>query len=127
MFRHVTLVKQQRSCACGRDCEGRLCWVHFAEKCIFFFNAFHATYKNTCCEVSAGYHPLTHQGQAGAQIFLNSVNQCKIFEVSVGGIVGGWVVSLLGIGGGGLIWTILVSILGAVILIWLTRLVKKAV
>lgn len=44
----------------------------------------------------------------------------------VGGIVGGWVVGLLGIGGGGLIWSILVSILGAVILIWLARMIKKA-
>lgn len=45
----------------------------------------------------------------------------------VGGIVGGWVVGLLGFGGGGLIWSILVAILGAVILIWITRLVKKEV
>jgi uncharacterized membrane protein YeaQ/YmgE (transglycosylase-associated protein family) len=45
----------------------------------------------------------------------------------VGGIVGGWVVSLFGFGGGGLIWSILVAILGAVILIWITRLIKKEV
>lgn len=43
----------------------------------------------------------------------------------VGGIIGGWVVGQLGFGGGGLIWSILVAILGAVILIWLTRLIKK--
>ena len=43
----------------------------------------------------------------------------------VGAVVGGWVVGQLGIGGGGLIWTILVAILGAVILIWITRLSKK--
>lgn len=42
-----------------------------------------------------------------------------------GGIVGGWVVGLLGFGGGGLIWSILVAILGAVILIWITRLIKR--
>ena len=44
----------------------------------------------------------------------------------VGAIVGGWVVSFVGLGGGGTIWTILVAILGAVILIWITRLIKKA-
>jgi uncharacterized membrane protein YeaQ/YmgE (transglycosylase-associated protein family) len=45
----------------------------------------------------------------------------------VGGIVGGWIVGLFGIGPGGFIWTILVAILGAVILIWITRLIKKEV
>lgn len=44
----------------------------------------------------------------------------------VGGIIGGWVVGFLGFATGGLIWSILVAILGAVILIWLTRLIKKA-
>ena len=44
----------------------------------------------------------------------------------VGAIVGGWIVSFVGLGGGGMIWTILVAILGAVILIWITRLIKKA-
>jgi len=43
----------------------------------------------------------------------------------VGAIVGGWVVGQFGIGGGGLVWSILVAILGAVILIFLTRLIKK--
>jgi uncharacterized membrane protein YeaQ/YmgE (transglycosylase-associated protein family) len=43
----------------------------------------------------------------------------------VGGILGGWVVGLLGFGAGGFIWSILVAILGAVILIWITRLIKK--
>jgi len=45
----------------------------------------------------------------------------------VGGVVGGWVIGLLGIGSGGFIWSILVAILGAVILIWITRLLKKEV
>ncbi len=45
----------------------------------------------------------------------------------VGGMVGGWVVGLLGIGGGGLIWALLVAIFGAVLLIWITRLIKKEV
>lgn len=44
----------------------------------------------------------------------------------VGGIVGGWIVGILGFGGGGLIWSILVATLGAVILIWLARVIKKA-
>src|SRR5215467_3658634 len=43
----------------------------------------------------------------------------------LGGILGGWIVGMLGLGGGGLLWSILVAILGAVILIWLTRLIKR--
>jgi len=43
----------------------------------------------------------------------------------VGGIVGGWIVGFFGGGGGGFISSILVAILGAVVLIWLTRLIKK--
>jgi len=45
----------------------------------------------------------------------------------LGGVVGGWIISLLGFGAGGMIWSILVAILGAVILIWITRLIKKEV
>jgi uncharacterized membrane protein YeaQ/YmgE (transglycosylase-associated protein family) len=45
----------------------------------------------------------------------------------VGGIFGGWVVGLFGLGSGGLVWSILVAILGAVILIWITRLIKREV
>ena len=41
----------------------------------------------------------------------------------VGAIIGGWIMSALGFGGGGLIWTIIVAIIGAVILVWLVRLV----
>ncbi len=48
-----------------------------------------------------------------------------IFLGMVGGVVGGWVMGLLGFGGRGLIASILVSILGAVILIFITRLIKK--
>jgi uncharacterized membrane protein YeaQ/YmgE (transglycosylase-associated protein family) len=44
----------------------------------------------------------------------------------IGAVVGGWVMSVVGINAGGFIGTILVAILGAVILIWITRLLKKA-
>jgi uncharacterized membrane protein YeaQ/YmgE (transglycosylase-associated protein family) len=44
----------------------------------------------------------------------------------VGAVVGGWLVGILGIHVGGLIGTIIVAIFGAVFLIWLTRLIKKA-
>jgi uncharacterized membrane protein YeaQ/YmgE (transglycosylase-associated protein family) len=44
----------------------------------------------------------------------------------VGAVVGGWLMSLLGIQAGGLIGTIIVAIIGAVILIWITRLLKRA-
>lgn len=43
----------------------------------------------------------------------------------LGGILGGWVFGLLGLHAGGLIGTIVVSFVGAVILVWITRLVKK--
>ena len=44
----------------------------------------------------------------------------------VGAVVGGWLLGFLGIHAGGLVGTILVAIVGAVFLIWLTRLLKKA-
>ena len=44
----------------------------------------------------------------------------------VGGVVGGWILCILGIHAGGLIGTIIVAIFGAVVLIWLSRMIKKA-
>jgi uncharacterized membrane protein YeaQ/YmgE (transglycosylase-associated protein family) len=45
----------------------------------------------------------------------------------VGAIVGGWIFNLLGIyPAGGVVASIVVAIVGAVFLIWLTRLLKKA-
>jgi uncharacterized membrane protein YeaQ/YmgE (transglycosylase-associated protein family) len=45
----------------------------------------------------------------------------------VGGLVGGWVFGLLGIGmGGGMIGSIIVAFIGAVILVGITRLIKRA-
>lgn len=41
----------------------------------------------------------------------------------IGAIIGGWIVSALGLGGGGIIWSIIVAIIGAVILVWIVRLV----
>ena len=43
----------------------------------------------------------------------------------LGGIVGGWVFGLLRLHADGLPGTIIVSFVGAVILVWITRLVKK--
>jgi uncharacterized membrane protein YeaQ/YmgE (transglycosylase-associated protein family) len=43
----------------------------------------------------------------------------------LGGIVGGWVFGMLGLHAGGLIGNIVVSFVGAVILVWLVHLVKK--
>ena len=40
----------------------------------------------------------------------------------VGAVVGGWIVSLVGLSAqGGVIWSILVAILGAVIVVWIFR------
>ncbi len=44
----------------------------------------------------------------------------------VGAVVGGWLLGAIGIHAGGLIGTIVVAIIGAIFLIWLTRLLKKA-
>jgi uncharacterized membrane protein YeaQ/YmgE (transglycosylase-associated protein family) len=44
----------------------------------------------------------------------------------VGAIVGGFLLGLVGVHAGGLIGTILVAILGAVFLIWISRMMKKA-
>ena len=43
----------------------------------------------------------------------------------LGGIVGGWVFGLLGLHASGLIGTIIVSFVGAVMLVWISRLAKK--
>jgi uncharacterized membrane protein YeaQ/YmgE (transglycosylase-associated protein family) len=44
----------------------------------------------------------------------------------VGAVVGGWLLGALGIYAGGLIGTIVVAIIGAMLLIWISRLLKKA-
>jgi uncharacterized membrane protein YeaQ/YmgE (transglycosylase-associated protein family) len=44
----------------------------------------------------------------------------------IGAVVGGWLVGILGFQAGGFISTIIVAIIGAVFLIWITRLIKKA-
>jgi len=45
----------------------------------------------------------------------------------LGGIVGGWVFGMLGIWhGGGMIGSIIVAFVGAIILVGLTRLIKRA-
>jgi len=44
----------------------------------------------------------------------------------VGAVVGGRLVGMLGVHAGGFIGTIVVAIFGAVLLIWITRLLKRA-
>jgi uncharacterized membrane protein YeaQ/YmgE (transglycosylase-associated protein family) len=45
----------------------------------------------------------------------------------LGGVVGGWIFGALGIWpGGGIIGAIVVAFVGAVALVWLTRVIKKA-
>jgi uncharacterized membrane protein YeaQ/YmgE (transglycosylase-associated protein family) len=43
----------------------------------------------------------------------------------IGALIGGWVFGLLGISAGGLIGSIIVAFVGACILLWLVRLIKK--
>jgi uncharacterized membrane protein YeaQ/YmgE (transglycosylase-associated protein family) len=44
----------------------------------------------------------------------------------VGGVVGGWILGVLGIHAGGFVGTVIVAIFGAVVLIWLSRMIKRA-
>ncbi len=44
----------------------------------------------------------------------------------VGGVVGGWLLGVIGIHAGGFIGSIIVAIIGAVFLIWVSRMIKKA-
>jgi uncharacterized membrane protein YeaQ/YmgE (transglycosylase-associated protein family) len=44
----------------------------------------------------------------------------------VGAVVGGWLMGMLGIYAGGFLGTIVIAIIGAVFLIWLSRLLKRA-
>jgi len=44
----------------------------------------------------------------------------------IGAVIGGWLLGAVGIHAGGLIGTIIVAIIGAIILIGITRLLKKA-
>jgi uncharacterized membrane protein YeaQ/YmgE (transglycosylase-associated protein family) len=44
----------------------------------------------------------------------------------VGAVVGGWLMGLLGIYSGSLIGSTIIAIIGAMFLIWLSRLLKKA-
>ena len=42
----------------------------------------------------------------------------------IGAVIGGWIMTTLGIGlGGGIIGSIIVAIIGAVILVWIVRLI----
>jgi len=44
----------------------------------------------------------------------------------LGAIVGGWIFGMLGIAAGGLIGSIIAAVIGAMLLLYLVRLVKKA-
>lgn len=44
----------------------------------------------------------------------------------IGGFIGGWIAGKFGIGGGGLLWQILIAVGGAWVLLFIISLVKKA-
>ncbi|MEO7361259.1 MAG: GlsB/YeaQ/YmgE family stress response membrane protein [Gemmatimonadaceae bacterium] len=44
----------------------------------------------------------------------------------IGALLGGWVFGMLGIGGGGLLGALIMATIGAMLLIFLIRLVKRA-
>jgi len=71
-------------------------------------------------------------GGYGAGVFMKGRGDGVIVDIIlgiVGGIFGGWLFRLLGIwqGQGGIVGSMTVALLGAVILVWITRLLKKAV
>jgi uncharacterized membrane protein YeaQ/YmgE (transglycosylase-associated protein family) len=41
----------------------------------------------------------------------------------LGGLVGGFIASAIGIGAGGLIWSIVIATAGAVLLVWIVRMI----
>ncbi|MCR4965908.1 MAG: GlsB/YeaQ/YmgE family stress response membrane protein [Bacteroidales bacterium] len=43
----------------------------------------------------------------------------------IGGFLGGWLMSLVGIQKGGLVWELIVSVIGAVVLLFIISLFKK--
>ncbi|WP_433829138.1 GlsB/YeaQ/YmgE family stress response membrane protein [Flavobacterium anhuiense] len=43
----------------------------------------------------------------------------------VGGFIGGWIAGKLGIGGGGLLWQILIAVGGAWVLLFIISFIKK--
>ena len=43
----------------------------------------------------------------------------------IGGFIGGWLMSLLHIAKGGLVWELIVSVIGAVVLLFVISLIKK--
>ncbi|MFN3755984.1 MAG: GlsB/YeaQ/YmgE family stress response membrane protein [Flavobacterium sp.] len=43
----------------------------------------------------------------------------------IGGFIGGWLAGHFGIGGGGLLWLIIVSVVGAWVLLFLLSLIKR--
>ena len=44
----------------------------------------------------------------------------------IGAVVGGWLMGILGIYAGGFIGTIIIAIIGAAFLIWISRMLKRA-
>ena len=45
---------------------------------------------------------------------------------TIGGVLGGWVFSLLGISAGGIIGSLITSVAGAIILLWIVGLISRS-
>ena len=43
----------------------------------------------------------------------------------VGGVVGGWLLSLIGLGSGGWLWTLFTAVLGACLLLWVVGAIRS--
>lgn len=43
----------------------------------------------------------------------------------VGGVIGGWLLSLVGLGSGGWIWTLITAVIGACLLLWVVGAIRS--
>ena len=43
----------------------------------------------------------------------------------VGGVIGGWLLSLVGLGSGGWIWTLITAVVGACLLLWVVGAIRS--
>ena len=43
----------------------------------------------------------------------------------VGGVIGGWLLSLVGLGSGGWIWTLITAVIGACLLLWVVVAIRS--
>jgi uncharacterized membrane protein YeaQ/YmgE (transglycosylase-associated protein family) len=59
-----------------------------------------------------------------ASLIVNGTGLGLLWDIVVGiigGLIGGWLLSLIGLGGGGIFWTFVTAVIGAVILLLIVK------